>query len=268
MTARSTALRSCRRLPGQACGRDRLLAARRERQIAPPLPPREEAQVMAGQRQDVFAPLAQRRQGQRDDVQAKEQVFAEPAGAHLVLQRAVGGGDHAHVGPAFLGFAQPLVGAVVEEAQQPGLGVGGQIAPPRRETACRPRPPRPCRPRRPTAPGERPLAMAEQRAAHQVARQHRAVDGDEGPAGPAALRCEPPRQHVLAGAALAAQQHDGVGGGGAGGGLQEGGVGGAARLEGALALGLVEPVLEFIDLPLAGRWRRRPAGRRCAPVRG
>src|SRR3954470_12726446 len=44
---------------------------------------------------DVGRPLAQRRQAQVDDVEAEIKVFAEPAGARLFLQLAVGRGEHA-----------------------------------------------------------------------------------------------------------------------------------------------------------------------------
>ncbi len=46
---------------------------------------------------NVLAPDAQRRQFDFDDIQAVEQVAAEPAGRDLGAQVAVGGGNHRHV---------------------------------------------------------------------------------------------------------------------------------------------------------------------------
>jgi hypothetical protein len=56
--------------------------------VVPPPPGLEEAQVVLGQGRQVFPPLAQRRQRQRDDVQAEEQVLPEAAGGDLVFERA------------------------------------------------------------------------------------------------------------------------------------------------------------------------------------
>ena len=54
-------------------------------------------QEMGGQRQDVVATFAQRRERQRKYVEAVVEIFAEAARGHLIAQQAVGGRDHAHV---------------------------------------------------------------------------------------------------------------------------------------------------------------------------
>src|SRR5262249_35454342 len=105
---------------------------------------------------------------------------------------------------AFGGLADALVGAVVEETQQPSLGIGGQVADLVEEERA--------------ALGlfdladgvghrtrEGPLAMPEERAAHQLTGEHGTVDGDEAPFGGPAVPAEPASQDVLARAALAPQ---------------------------------------------------------------
>ena len=57
----------------------------------------EAPQEVVDQERDVLAPLAQRRQRDRDDVQAEEEILAEVAGPDHGLEVAVGGGDEAHV---------------------------------------------------------------------------------------------------------------------------------------------------------------------------
>ena len=55
---------------------------------------------MLGQDGNILAALAQRRNGDPDDIEAIQQVEAEPAGGDLLTQIAVGRGDNAHVDPA------------------------------------------------------------------------------------------------------------------------------------------------------------------------
>ena len=62
-------------------------------------------------------------QRQRHDVQAIEQILAEPAGSHLVFEVAVRRGDQANIRLAFARLAEPFVGPIVEESQQPRLSV-------------------------------------------------------------------------------------------------------------------------------------------------
>ena len=71
-----------------------------------------------GERRDVVAPFAQRRQSQRDDVDAVEQVFAEPPLGDHLGEVAVGGGDDPDVGVDFVGAAEPAELALLQHAQQ------------------------------------------------------------------------------------------------------------------------------------------------------
>src|SRR5207247_4192724 len=74
------------------------------------------------------APLAQRADRQADDVEAVEEIFAEPAGAHRVLEVGVGGGDDADVDGEGGGLAERGDLARLEEAEQLRLQVEAQLA--------------------------------------------------------------------------------------------------------------------------------------------
>src|SRR5262249_3196124 len=100
-------------IPRPRIGHNRLFTVWREREMVTPLAALEKPQVMQGEREHVFPPLTERWKCQGDHIQAEEEVFAKAAGFALVCERAVGGGNEAHVRLAFLGFAQPLVAAVV-----------------------------------------------------------------------------------------------------------------------------------------------------------
>ena len=79
---------------------------------------REPGHEVLGQERDVVAALAQRRQPDRDDVDAVEQVLAERALGHHLRQVAIGGGDDADVGLDLLGPAEPAEAALLQDAQQ------------------------------------------------------------------------------------------------------------------------------------------------------
>ena len=94
----------------------------------PALPRRGPREVVARERQDVLGAIAQRRQHQRHDVEPEQQVVAEPAVAHLVLDRTVRRRDEPHVGPPLARLADALVRPIVEEPQQPDLRVVLRVA--------------------------------------------------------------------------------------------------------------------------------------------
>lgn len=77
------------------------------------------------QRQDVFAAGAQRRYGDRENMEPVIQVFAEPSCRDLVAERAVGHGDHAHVYADLARSAQAPERTLFEEAKQLGLQCQG-----------------------------------------------------------------------------------------------------------------------------------------------
>ena len=163
------------------------------------------------QQRDVLRPLAERRHGDREDVQAVPQVGPEAARVHLIVEFPVGGRDQAHVGLQRHVAPDALELAVLNGAQQFGLEVEGQFANLVEEQravvgnleaapALR------------VGAGERPFLVAEQLALDERRRQRRAVQRDER-AGPARARVvNRLRDETLADAGLALQQHGARGG--------------------------------------------------------
>ncbi len=82
-------------------------------------PPQEEAR----KGQDVFRPLAQRRQMNRENTQPVEQIATEPARLHLRLEVAVARGDHPNVCLEGAIVADALELALLQDAQQLRLHV-------------------------------------------------------------------------------------------------------------------------------------------------
>ena len=80
-TARSTHCRSCRTLPGHGCAFSQRAAAARDRQRLALVDLRRPLQESRAEDGDVVGPLAERRQVNRHQVDAVEQVFAELARA-------------------------------------------------------------------------------------------------------------------------------------------------------------------------------------------
>ena len=83
---------------------------------------------MADQVGDVLDPLAQRRQTQRHDVEAEEQILAEQALLDQDAQVLVGGGDDAHVGLDRRAAADGRVLALLQHAQQARLRLHRHVA--------------------------------------------------------------------------------------------------------------------------------------------
>src|SRR2546422_2895698 len=77
---------------------------------------------------DVRRPFAQGGHVEREDVQAIEEVRAEPPGAHGLLQVAVGRGDHPHVHADRLVAAHRLELLLLEDAQQLDLRLERELA--------------------------------------------------------------------------------------------------------------------------------------------
>src|SRR5690606_939720 len=147
-----------------------------------------------------------------DDVQPVVEVLAEAAVVHLAAQVAVGGGDDAHVDPLRLDAADRLDLAVLQGAQQDRLQAGVHLADLVEEQGA-------------AVGGDEQAALggvgagegaahvAEQLALEQRADQRAAVDRDERLAGAAAAVVDGAGDQLLAGAALAGDQHGGVGAG-------------------------------------------------------
>jgi hypothetical protein len=75
-------------------------------------------QQHVGNRQDVGTALAQRGHAQGDASDAVVQVFAEAARAHVLLQVAVGGGNHPHIDQYRAAGAHGAHLALLQHAQQ------------------------------------------------------------------------------------------------------------------------------------------------------
>ena len=85
-------------------------------------------QKVVGQQRDVFAPLCQGGQQQRDDVEPVVQVFAELACGHGGFQIAVRGRDDAHVDLYGLARAHGPNGPLLQHPQQLHLQRGRHVA--------------------------------------------------------------------------------------------------------------------------------------------
>ena len=167
-------------------------------------------QEVVGEQQHVGLPLAQRRDEDREDVEAVEQVLAEAALLDRPLEILVGRGNQPDVGLQRLVAAEALELPLLQDAQQldlrrqlhvanlveeqrPSLG---QFEPPLLAGV---------------GAGERPLLVAEQLGFDQRIRQRAAADLHERLLGPRRVVVDRAGDQLLAGAGLAAQQHGRVG---------------------------------------------------------
>src|SRR5712692_6682202 len=159
---------------------------------------------------DVLAPLAQRRHLDGHGVDAEEEVLAEAALLERSLRAPVRGGDQAEVHGRGLRAAQPAHDALLEDAQELGLEVhrhlddlveqeraavglfqeAGLVG---------------------GGAGEGALRVAEELRLDEIPGQRRAVDLDPRPLAARAALVQRVRDQLLAGAALADDQHVGVG---------------------------------------------------------
>src|SRR3989441_6659643 len=203
----------------------------------------EEAEKAPRQREDLLAPLAQRRDGDLDDVEAEEKVLAEVACADRVVGIATGGGHDAGGRAPGPRLSHPLELLVLQEAQQLGLDRGRDLAHLVEEegtTFRRFHPPRLIAHRS----RESALDMSEHLARQQLLAEVGAVHDCEGTATSRALPVERSRQDGLARAAFAAQEHGNVVGGGAADHVEHRAHGGARRRKHHFRRGVRELLLE------------------------
>ena len=156
------------------------------------------------------AALAQRRHDDRDHVEAEEQILAELAALDRLLEILVGRRDHAHVHLDRARRSEPLDLLLLQDAQHLGLRLRAHVADFVQED-------------RPAiglleladlllgGAGERSLLVAEQLRLDQFLGDRRAVDLHEPLAGARAVAVDGAGDELLADAALAEQQHGGVG---------------------------------------------------------
>ena len=205
-TARSTAFSSSRTLPGQGCAEQRRLGLGREREL-PPGSGGVAGEEVVRERQHVLAALAQRRQLDRDDVQPEEEVLAEAAGGHLVAQHAVRRGDDPHVDRPRLGAADAAAPRPPGARAGASPGSRGSISPISSRKSVPPLRALEAAGARRAGAGERALLVAEELALEDALGERLAVDGDERLADALAPVVEEARHQLLAGAALALDQH-------------------------------------------------------------
>ena len=155
---------------------------------------------------DVLPALAQRGQVDGDHVQPVVEVLAEAAGADLAAQVAGGGRHQADLDARGLHATHPLELALLDRAQELHLHLHRDLADLVEEE------------RAPVGQlestrlglhraGESPLLEPEQLRFHQLARDGRAVDLDERPLAPGRGLVQRGRDQLLAGAALALDEH-------------------------------------------------------------
>ena len=158
------------------------------------------------EQRDVLAPLVQRRHRDLDHVQPVVEILAEAPGRHLVLQAPVRRADDAHVDALIVGVADAAEGLLLDQAQHLHLERERQLADLVEEERA--------------AVGrleqaglvvqrarEGALHVAEQLGFEQHLRNRRAVHDHERPVVTLAARVDRARDHLLAGSALAADQH-------------------------------------------------------------
>ena len=167
---------------------------------------RDLVEEVLGDQRDVVGALAQRRQVDREYVEAIEQVFAQLAGADRLHRVAVGRGQDADIGLLHLGRPDPHEGAGLEHAQQLDLQVErhlGDLVQKERAAAGSLEEADVLA----VGAGEAPLLVAEDLAFDQVRRDRAAVDREERAGAPPAQVVHGLRDDFLAGAALAGDEH-------------------------------------------------------------
>ena len=163
---------------------------------------------MLGEHRDVLAPVAQGRRGDGDDVEPVEEILAEALVPHELRQVLVGGGDDAHVHAQRARAPHALELALLQHAENLRLGDGreigdlveeersavGQLETPLLAVPC---------------PREGALLVAEELGLEQGLGQGRAVDGHEGPLPARRAVVDGAGGQLLAGPALALDEHAG-----------------------------------------------------------
>jgi len=155
---------------------------------------------------DVLAALAQRRQGDADDVQPVVQVLPEPAAGDVGFEVAVRRRQHARVGRDRHRAADALELAELQGAQELLLGARVELADLVEEDR-----PAVGQLEAPLSPldgaGEGALLVAEQLAFEQRLGQRGAVDAHQGPAAAGGVLVDRLGHQLFAGAGLAGDEH-------------------------------------------------------------
>ena len=167
--------------------------------------PRVFQDKMVGEQEDVASPVAQRRQVDGKDVQAVEEVGAEPPGGEVLFEDPIRCRDDPNVDLDHPAGTERLELLLLQDAQQLDLRRGGKL--PHLVEEDRP----PVRLLEPSAPlvkgaGKGPPFVPEELALDQGVRNGRAVDLDEGPPEAGAFLMDRPGDQLLAGSRLPVDQ--------------------------------------------------------------
>ena len=193
-------------IPGPAVGLQLLERRGREALDLPAGLADEPLEEVVGEDRDVGRPIAQRRHIELHDLESEEEVAAERARAHGLLERPVGRGDDAHVGLDRRVAADALERMAFQHAEELRLRRERHLADLVEED-------RPLVGRLELADhplgraGERALLVAEEFAFQERLGECRAVDADERSVAARAGRVDRPGDEFLADAALAANEH-------------------------------------------------------------
>ncbi len=183
---------------------------RRQREPIAAIDVAERLQEARGENRNVGRTLAQRRQVDGDQVDAIEQILAKFAARHHVRQRAVGRRDDAHVHLAPRARPEHFVGAILQHAQHLHLRGGVEVA----DLVEEDRPAvRELEAALAIVPRVREGAahVAEHLAFEERRRDAAEIHFDERPRLTPAVAMDRFRHELLAGAALAGDQHRRIG---------------------------------------------------------
>ena len=165
-------------------------------------------QEEAGELRDVLGALTQRRYLQPHDVEPVEQILAEPALLHGLVEIDVGCGDQAKVRLHRARAADAFDFALLDRAQQLRLQLRAEVAHLVEEQRAA-RGELELADLLPDGAGERALLVAEEDALHELTGDRRQVHGDERTVRPLRPAVDQPRQQFLARAALAEYEDGG-----------------------------------------------------------
>ena len=170
---------------------------------------REPVRQVLREQRDVVAPLAQRRERDREDIQSIVEIVPESILPDFVRQITIGGGNDPHVDVHRARAAQSLELSLLQNAQQLWLQLDRKVADfvqEQRPSMSELEPPGLARMRS----RERAALASEQLALDQRGGQRRAVERDEFPRRPRTAPVNRARDQLLASPGLAQQQHGGM----------------------------------------------------------
>ncbi|HMB82336.1 MAG TPA: sigma 54-interacting transcriptional regulator, partial [Vicinamibacterales bacterium] len=163
------------------------------------------AQEVGGQRRNVLAAVAERRELDLDGVQAEQEILPEPPRGDFVAEVRVRGRHDAHVGLARPRRADALEVACFEDAQELRLQVERDVGDLVEEERAAVGQLEEAAPRRLRA-RERAFDVAEELARHELGRKRGQVLRDEARLAAVAPRVDLRGDELLAGARLAVEQ--------------------------------------------------------------